>query len=195
MKAEGTKSCDSCESMKATLDEHTGLLKQLKASNDQLSGIMNKLVNSNVFKSFEYVSVDRRSNADDAFGSRSKRARESEESVPENAPATASGYRGDSHQQLTSSYVGATTSQPVLNRTETPASGADWQLAGHRRRQVKIDQNGTPRVQNTTSKRSGAYDEDKRKKVKHITKNLAVGTCTIIDGCSKFSQFCWSISE
>ena len=40
-------------------------------------------------------------------------------------------------------------------------------------------------MQNTTSKRSGAYDEDKRKKVKHITKNLAVGTCTIQDGSSK----------
>ena len=61
-KFEGSKSCEACNDMKEQLDEQLSILKALKFSHEKLAGMVNKLNNSNFFKSFNYHNENNKEN-------------------------------------------------------------------------------------------------------------------------------------
>ena len=195
MKGEGSKVCEVCENMKVTLDEHTSLLKQLKWSNDQLTGMVNSILNSNHMKSFEFSSLNtqvgektleetrKRQRCDEIEGSSSSRFRASSESASRSADGQVSatpqwlgtnpGYSRALASLPSSGSVLASVPKPLSNFASKQPSRRPGQES-QPERQAKAKNGGSSRPP-TAVRQGGTGNEETRKK-KHIYKNLVIGT-------------------
>ena len=109
-KFEGSKSCEACNDMKEQLDEQLSILKALKFSHEKLAGMVNKLNNSNFFKSFNYHNEEQQgeSASSGAVGPKRKRTDD-----------TASTNSGNESRLET---LTGTLRQPVTNFGDCPQS-------------------------------------------------------------------------
>ena len=193
MKAEGSKACDLCGNMKETLVEHTALLKQLKQANDQLSGMMNKIINSSVFKTFGYQNLINEVSSEDPNVTRKKRPREDQSDAGsselrlranyQGAPSADSNTVSGSQRTIEQDSVDLSASASISAPNQT--SGLPWQTAGPKRSRANRGQNGeTPRRPNPISsnqpvgRKGNKVNNENQNKANRTNKSLVIGTST-----------------
>ena len=148
-KNEATKSCESCNDTKKMLEEQIKLTKELKAAVDQLTGMVNKMAKSNVFKSFNYLNEDKEQ-AESA--SKKRKADDEDLTVPSQIPATtaisAASFPADFREALSSSKgillpsKSSANSQQKSNRCNRSVAVSNQQTPGKKSRYGAKDKDG-----------------------------------------------------